>query len=168
MIDTTSLRTATFALGIGVLLGFAAVAVYLLPLNPSIVSAQLTFSQEAFASVHGQWSPLARERFRSHFAWDYGLIAGYALWGHLHGRLAPSIHRLSRHPRRLVVWLLPLAACADVMENLLHGRLVDPDQGVAADELYALAGGAASLKWALGLAFVGLAALALRRHKNAG
>jgi hypothetical protein len=160
-------RPALFVLGIVVLLTLTGLTVFLLPLEPSVVRSQFTFTGAAFEAIHRNWTPLAQSRFKSHFAADYIFILLYVIWGYLHGRHAPSVAKLPVAQRRAVAWLLPLAGLADVVENLLHSHFVASTTDAAPEWQYMLAGVAAAAKWACAVAFIVLASIAHRWHKNA-
>lgn len=160
-------RQALFALGVSVLLALVGLAVYLLPLEPSIVRSQFTFSAAAFDSVFTTWTPVAQARFKSHFYADYALILLYVSWGYLHGKYAPSAAVLSPSLRAATTWLLPLAGVADTIENLLHSQFVASTAKHLPEWSYMAAGLAATTKWSCAVTFVGLASVAHRLRKNA-
>lgn len=151
-----------FTLGMAVLLAITAIAVFLLPLEPSVVRSQFTFSSDAFDAIYKSWSPLAQARFKSHFGADYVFILLYAVWGYLYGRHALSVAKLSLTRRKVVTWLLPIAGITDVIENLFQLRFVTLSDGTAPEWQYMLAGLAATAKWLCAVTFVALASLAHR------
>lgn len=136
---------ATWGLGLLALLLFAALALFLAPLQPSVLALQFAFTPRAFGEVVHSWTPAMRERFVLHLPLDMVLLVAYGAFGYL----------LARRQRAMAAarWLLPLAALADAVENGLHAWLVAaPRLGIVWP--YGLAATAASLKWLLLLAFV--------------
>jgi len=131
--------------------------IYLAPLQPSLVALQFTFTPAAFAAVLAAWQPQGVALFRSHLPVDGFLLLSYAIFGYLLVRTSAIFDRHSAAARHKLALLLPLAACADAAENLLHWQLTAPDAS-AANWVYALAGGCSSLKW-LGLIAFAVAVL---------
>jgi hypothetical protein len=104
-------------LSLALLIGLA---VYLLPLNPSIVVLQFCFRPESFQAVMTQWQPTGVALFRSHLPVDSVLLMSYGLFGYLLSMRNTVLRRyLARRPRYLSL-LMPLAACADAVEDGLH------------------------------------------------
>ncbi len=134
---------------------FGAIGLYLLPLEPNLLALQFSFDQRAFQAVIAQWQGEALQRFKLHFWADFVLLLCYGLWGY--GLMTRS--RVARYWGQLwrnrAAWLMPLAATADALENLLQLYLLG--QAAASPLLYALAGTAALTKWLL----IGLFALFL-------
>jgi len=136
-------------------------------LDPNILHLQLTFSEDAFRAVLEAWRPEGVARFRSHFAWDYGTLASYAVFGSTAGRWVVEQVRTTGPAAMPLPWLLAVAATADFAENLLHLRFIGAASGELAPVLYVLAGTCASTKWALLLGWPLLAAFLLLRPGQA-
>lgn len=152
-------------LGAAAAVWLLALSVWLAPLSPGLVSLQLTFSADAFQRVLLSWSADDLARVRWHFVADTVLLALYACFGFLWARRSPAAQVLRRRWRLAAMLALPLAALADLTENLLHQHLLDlPAGATAAAVVYLAAGLAASLKWALCLVFA-LLAVAARRGR---
>jgi hypothetical protein len=94
--------------------------VYLMPLQPSIVALQFTFSTEAFLAVLQAWKPAGVELFRSHLAVDGVLMLCYGAFGYLLAIRTAVFGRMSSEARHKLSLMMPVAACADAMENILH------------------------------------------------
>lgn len=143
---------------------FVGLGVYLAPLQPNLVALQFTFTQVAFEQVVAQWQASGVALFRSHLPVDGFLLLCYAVFGYLLVSTSPMFASFSAATRKKMSLLLPLAACADAAENLLHWILTTPEPP-AANWVYALAGLYSSLKWLglVGFAGVVLAALFQRR-----
>lgn len=145
----------------------AGMAVWLLPLEPSLVSLQLTYSPEGFAAVYSAWSPLAKARFAAHLWLDYAFLVVYAAWGYCHATTTRSAQSLAEGTKRLMQAALPAAAVLDVIENALHQFITAAALPIAPWP-YAVAGCAATGKWLLVLGFfAGLALLAWRHRAGA-
>ncbi|MDT7515675.1 hypothetical protein [Rhodoferax mekongensis] len=160
---TTSLKLAV-VVSVLCLGGFA---VYLAPLQPSVVALQLTFTPDAFARVLQAWGPEGVQRFRHHLPIDGLLLCSYGAAGYLavaRTRFFESLKSLL-HIHGLAL-LLPAAAALDAAENLLHWVLTGADAGVtpASAAWYLAAGICASLKWAGIAAFAFATVLAWRRR----
>lgn len=142
---------------------FLGLALYLAPLEPSVVALQLTFDKISFLDVLHQWTPAGVARFRAHFVADFALLIAYGMFGYLLGQHLRATRRLAGTPSRMLVWALPLAACADAAENVLH-LLLSAEGAVAVPAMYALAGTSASAKWLLiGVFTLSLAHTLMRR-----
>lgn len=158
---------ATIAGSIALLAGcFVASTWKLAELHPNILHIQLTFSEDAFRTVLEAWGPEGVARFRSHFVWDYGTLASYAVLGNAAGRWVVERVRATGLVAMLLPWLLAAAAIADFAENLLHLRFIGAESGQLAPTLYALAGACSSTKWTLLLGWPFLAAFLLLRPSH--
>lgn len=139
-------------LGGAVLVLFAAIALYLAPLEPGVLQLQFAFTPRAFGTVMHFWPPEHLARYRAHFPWDFLLLVCYAAFGLLFVKRSPLFAVQAPAVRAAAAWLLPLAACFDAAENVLHLWLTaTPRFGVA--PVYALSASAAAAKWTLLLAF---------------
>ena len=135
---------------------------YLAPLDPGVLALQFAFTPRTFGQIVHFWSPADLARYRSHLAVDVALLLAYGLFGYLYATRAGVFAARAPAFRRVLAWLLPVAACLDALENALHWRLTEvPRFGVA--PLYALSGAASSLKWLLILGFGLLSVYALYR-----
>jgi len=141
-----------------ILVPLLGLSVYLRPLKPGIVRAQLTYSEASFREVLARWSPEALRRFRAHFVADYAFILVYAAAGWAWWQATPPTHPLGQ----LLPWLLPGAALCDVSENLLHQQFLRSAPGSLPSVVFAAAGLAASFKFALWLTFILAAAFGAR------
>ena len=143
----------------------AALGWYLAPLEPGVLALQFAFTPRAFGQIIHFWSAADLQRYRSHLPIDYVLLAAYATFGylcvtrtHLCATRAPSF-------RRVLTWLLPLAAVFDAIENALHWWLTEaPRFGMPL--VYAATATASSLKWQLLVAFALMCAYALLRAED--
>lgn len=131
---------------------FAGIALQLAPLRPGALALQFAFTARGFGEIVHWWPPDDLARYRAHFPADFALLACYGAFGWL---LAGRTRLLAGRPPAVRAWFtaaLPAAAVFDATENLLHLWLTAaPRFGVA--WAYPLAAGAASLKWALLLAY---------------
>ncbi|NMG00583.1 hypothetical protein GPA27_24690 [Aromatoleum toluolicum] len=135
---------------------------YLAPLDPGALALQFAFTPRAFGQIIHFWSPDDLARYRIHLAVDVALLLAYGLFGYLYATRAGVFAARAPAFRHVLAWLLPVAACLDALENVLHWWLTEvPRFGVA--PLYALSGGASSLKWLLILGFGLLSVYALYR-----
>lgn len=146
---------------------FAGLAVYLLPLQPSVVALQFTFDPAAFQAVLMAWRPEGVARFRHHLVPDCALLLCYGIFGYRLVRHTALCAALPTPVRGLLAWAMPLAAASDAVENALHAYLTSGVQE-AAPVLYRMAGISSSLKFALmGVFLVGVLAARLRRREGA-
>jgi len=160
-------RLATMAMSFAIFVGcFAASAWKLDKLDPNIFHLQLTFSEARFNGVLAQWGPAGVARFESHFAWDYGTLASYAVFGISAGRWVEQRAHVTGLVGPLLPWLLALAAIADLAENLLHQRFISAEIEQVAPMLFALASACASTKLVLLLSGPLLAAFLLLRRNS--
>lgn len=151
------------ALAAATALLFAAMALYTSPLDPGIPAIQFTFTEAAFRRVLDAWQDAGVARFRAHFAIDFPFLACYGALGCLLSTRTGLFRNFTRRVQSLLAAALPAAAAADAIENALHLVFLHAASPVA-PALYLAAGVAASAKWLLIAAFVGLAARALRRN----
>lgn len=147
---------------LAMLLGFA---VFLAPLKPGVVVLQLSFGSAAFTHVLQDWGPSGVELFRLHLRVDYVFMLCYGALGYLLATETELLASRSAQARRVVALLLPVAAAFDVVENLLHGKLIDLEASHP-ESMYRLAGAMASAKWALIALFVVLMVRAALRRKG--
>lgn len=141
---------------------FVAMALYTLPLDPSIPVIQFTFTEAAFRSVLNTWQAAGVARFKGHFAIDFPFLACYGALGYLLSTRTGLFRRVTQRTKALLAVSLPVAAVADALENTLHLYLLYGAAPVA-PALYCAAGVAASIKWLLIVTFVCCALHALRR-----
>jgi len=138
---------------------------YLAPLEPGALSLQFAFSPRTFGAIVHLWSPADLARYRTHLPIDALLLLAYAAFGFLVGTRTAIFAARSRRLRRTATGLLPAAAGFDALENVLHWWLTEaPRFDVPA--VYAIAAGAAVLKWLLVLGFALLCAQALLRAED--
>lgn len=139
--------------GISALVLFAGIAWHLAPLQPGILALQLAFSPRAFAEVIHTWSADDLLRYRAHLPYDCLLLACYGWFGWL---LVSRTGLFAAQPAALrpaAMWLLPLAATFDAMENAFHWWLTEvPRFGIA--WAYGVSAACAAGKWLLILAFL--------------
>jgi len=152
---------AALWLGAVAALLFAAISVWLQPLQPGVLALQLSFTPRAFAQVVHSWSADDLARFRAHLPLDALFALVYGAFGH---RLFTVLRtgRLGAWAR----WLLPLAALLDLLENALHAWLTAAPR-FDLPALYLAGGVCAALKWALVLGFGAALAWALGRSRAA-
>jgi hypothetical protein len=145
---------------------FGGLAVYLAPLQPDILALQFTFTPRAFGIVAHTWPAAHLELYRRHLPIDGLLLLAYGSFGYLLSTRTRVLSALRPLARRAVTWALPAAACFDATENALHWWLTElPRFGVPLP--YALAGGAASLKWLCIIGFGLAIAYALAASREA-
>ena len=111
---------AVWLFGIASAVLLTGLGVYLMPLQPSIVALQFAFSTEAFLAVLQAWKPAGVELFRSHLAVDGVLMLCYGAFGYLLAIRTAVFGRMSSDARHKLSLMMPVAACADAMENILH------------------------------------------------
>ncbi len=144
---------------------FAALALYLAPLEPSLVALQLTFSAQSFRQVLYAWGPEGVALFRSHLPFDGVLLLAYGAFGYLAAartRWFAAWYRGRQAPLAILL-LMPLTALADCLENTFHWFLT----GTSAPQLewlYWMSGAFASLKFAGIACFAVLAVVARIRR----
>lgn len=155
----------TAALGVFSLALLVGLGVYLAPLDPHLVALQFSFTQESFGTVLSMWGPAGVARFRSHLPVDGLLLLGYGMFGYRLAGLSPWLGVYSPANRRMLAWLLPLAALGDAGENVMHWLLTAPQAGYPA-WAYALAGACASLKWCGLLVFAAAVVWAFRKRRS--
>ncbi len=129
------------------LLLFAGLAILLAPLEPSVLQLQFAFAPRAFGQIVHTWQSEGLARYRAHFPADFALLLSYATFGYLFATRT----RLAALGGAWARWLLPAAALADALENVLHLWLTAAPR-LAIFWPYPLAAAAASCKW---LALVG-------------
>lgn len=140
----------------------AGLAWYLEPLNPGVLALQLALTPRAFGEIIHFWSPADLARYRAHLPIDFALLLAYGAFGYLFATRASVLDARAPSLRRFLKWLLPLAACFDALENVLHWWLTEvPRFGVPL--VYAVSAGSSWLKWALIVGFLLLGAYALVR-----
>ena len=148
------------ATGIAALLLFIGLAVYLLPLQPNIVALQFAFNAEAFRAILGQWGPEGVALFRSHLPVDVVLLVAYGTFGYLLTTRTTVFASYTSLVRLRISVLMPVAAVADAMEDMLHWYLIGGHLG-SAGLLVPIATAYSALKFA-GIAMFGLAVLHAR------
>jgi len=139
-------------------------------LDPSVGAIQFTFTEAAFRRILDAWGPEGRDRFATHFAYDYVFLGCFGLFGWALGKWLAE--RLDRPGwlRSLLPWIMPAAAVGDAVEDLLQQSLAAAIPGSRPALAYLLAGVAATVKWtliAVFIAFVGWAVWLVRRDRPA-
>jgi len=139
-------------------------------LDPSVGAIQFTFTEAAFRRILDAWGPEGRDRFATHFAYDYVFLGCFGLFGWALGKWLAE--RLDRPGwlRSLLPWIMPAAAVGDAVEDLLQQSLAAAIPGSRPALAYLVAGVAATVKWTLiaaFIAFVGWAAWLVRRDRPA-
>jgi hypothetical protein len=143
---------AVWLTGLAALGLVAAIAWYLAPLTPGVLSLQLAFTPKTFGEVIHFWSPEQLARFRAHLAADYALLLSYGAFGYLLASRTQLFQSLPDAVRRAASWALPVAAAFDAAENAFHLWLTEaPRFGVHLP--YLLAASCATLKWLSILAY---------------
>lgn len=140
-------------------------AVMLLPLRPNVVALQLAFTAEAFWRILDGWGDAGVALFRVHFAWDGVHPFLYGAFGALVVARTPLFDGVSTRGRRAVLWMLPVAAGCDLVENALHLHLIDQPHGTGA-MLVAVSSTFSLIKWGLAAGFA--VALAMRLVRRWG
>lgn len=149
---------STLALGVGLFC-------YLAPLDPGVLALQFAFTPRSFGQIVHFWSPADLARYRSHLPADFAFLFAYGLFGYLLATRTDVAAARAPAFRRVLSWLLPVAACFDAIENALHWWLTEmPRFGVA--PLYAASGAASSLKWLLVFGFGLMLAYAAYRAED--
>ena len=156
---------ANWTLGTVTLALFVGLGVYLAPLNPDIVTLQFTFSPVAFQAVLDAWGPEGVARYRAHLPIDGVLLLCYGALGYQLSTTTALFAPFSTAARRFLALVLPLAACGDSLENLLHWTLTAAN-GPGPAALYAVAGVSSTLKWLGIVLFLLCAMFALVRRKR--
>lgn len=153
---------AVWASGLAALALFAGLALYLSPLQPSVVALQFTYTPRAFAMVVHAWPPEDLVRYRAHLPVDGMLLVAYGAFGYLLATRTGVFAAAGGRARALAAWTMPLAAAFDAAEDVLHAWLTAaPRFGVPG--AYAISGACATAKWALLAGFAALLAAALAR-----
>jgi hypothetical protein len=133
-------------------------------LSPWHLAPQLTLSQRVFDEIVNAWRMGQKlERYRLLLYFDFLTLTSYGLGGYLWVNDTNFFDPLGAESRGVVALLLPLAALADVAENLLHLRLTSDYPTRPAAPLYFASGMASRTKFILlGLfgVMIGLAKLA--------
>lgn len=148
--------------GLTALALFAGLAWYLAPLNPGALALQFAFMPRTFGEIVHFWPPADLARYRNHLPVDFLLLAAYAVFGYFVAQRAAVFRDRSSLFRRVLGWLLPVAALFDALENTLHWWLTEaPRFGVPL--AYTVAAGASALKWLLIVVFCVLCLYAVLR-----
>jgi len=165
--DPTHLATARLLRMLGAVgaLLFAAMALYLAPLDPGILSLQFAFDETTFKAILAQWGPAGVARFRAHFVADFAFLGCYGLFGYLLASRTAFLDGLPPLAKAAGAHALPVAAVADAVENVLQWHLSAVATPAPPPALYLAAGAASSLKWLLWVAF--LSVIAVARVQNA-
>jgi hypothetical protein len=139
---------------------FIGLAVYLLPLQPSLVALQFAGNADAFQAIVAQWQPEGVALFRSHLPVDAVLLVAYGAFGYLLTKRTMVFARYTPVWQLRVAALMPVAALADVGENSLHWYLTSGhlEHGAL---LVPMATACSALKFA-GIVLFGLAVLHTR------
>jgi hypothetical protein len=141
---------------------FVTMAIFTSPLEPSIPTIQLTYTEAAFRSVLDSWGAEDLARFKAHFVIDYPFLVCYGAFGYLLSRRTRLFHSFTARTTSLLAASLPVAAAADAIENALHLYFVFGTSPMH-QAWYFAAGSAASAKWLLIVLFVSASAYGLCR-----
>lgn len=142
---------------------FALVSWQLAPLQPDALALQFAYTPRLFGTIVHAWTPEQLASYRAHLPTDALLLLGYGTLGWLLVRRTPLFAAAGAAMRRVLAWLLPLAASADAVEDGFHAWLTAaPRFGVP--WAYLASSMASSLKWALLVAFALAVAWALARQ----
>jgi len=142
---------------------FVAMAIFLSPLEPSVPAIQITFTEAAFNAILSHWQAAGVARFKAHFIIDFPFLLSYGALGFLIATRTGLLRTFSARARAVLALLLPAAAAADALENVMHLRFLFAPAPFMPWE-YLLAGTAASTKWLLTVIFVACSVLALGRN----
>lgn len=153
-----SIQSFIWATGVAALLLFVGLAIYLLPLQPNIVALQFAFNADAFRSILGQWGPEGVVLFRSHLPVDAVLLVAYGVFGYLFTTRTAWFAKYTPLWRLRISVLMPVAAIADAVEDVLHWYLTGGGYLSYVKVLVPVATAYSSLKFA-GIAMFGLAVL---------
>ncbi|WP_211169287.1 hypothetical protein [Aromatoleum toluvorans] len=150
--------------GLTALALLAGIAWYLEPLSPGALALQFAFTPRAFGWIIHSWSPADLARYRDHLPADLALLAAYGVFGYFAATRARVFGACSPSFRRVLSWLLPVAAAFGALENALHWWLTAaPRFGVPL--AYAVSAGASLLQWLLIVGFGLLSILAILRDE---
>lgn len=164
MHSNSSLR-AVWLSGLAALVLLVGLGAYLSPLRPGVLALQLTFTPAAFGTIIHHWSSADLARYRWHLPVDGFLLAAYGAFGWLLTTRTKAFAAYAPSRQRLCALLLPLAACFDAAENVLHAWLTEvPRFGMPV--VYAAAGSVALAKWLLLMLFAAVLAHALWRRER--
>lgn len=114
--------------------------------SPSILKLQFTFNEKAFQAIVGQWTDDDKAKINSHFLLDYAFLVAYGSFGYF---LALNLIQSSGLIASVALFVMPIATICDVIENLLHQKLLSAGQVSLSSKLFFAAGLFASLKWLL-------------------
>lgn len=134
----------------------------ILLLEPSILALQLAFTPETFARVVTAWGPEGLARYRAHFLFDFVHPLIYAGFGWIWVRHTALFAWTWPSTRYALGLALPVAGLCDVVENLLHWRLLDLFPDVTPTAVF-LSACLSSLKWSLASFFACAMALNVYR-----
>lgn len=123
------------------------------PLKPSIIRAQLSFTEQQFRAILDKWGPTGVERFSSHFPLDYFFLLSYAVFGFTFGSWLIPSSASSPLWKLAVQWVLPVAAVCDAVENILHQWFIRAVPNSLPKASYLVSGIASTLKWVLSCIF---------------
>lgn len=121
-------------------------------LEPSIFALQLSFTAEQFWRVVSAWGAAGVQRYMDHFPYDFLHPLVYGCMGVVWVRDTRLFEAWPAGLRRFWAWSLPVAAMCDLLENVLHIRLLTSGPG-SGSSLVLIAGAAASCKWLLAVLF---------------
>jgi hypothetical protein len=154
-----SLRPVWISGVLALVLG-AALAWYLVDLQPGVLALQLAFGPQKFGEIVHAWSPPQLLKYRQQLLADGLLLLTYAAFGYLLVVRSRVFADVGPRLKQLAKSCLPLAALFDAAENGFHWWLTEvPRFGVA--WVYAASATCALLKWALLMLFGLLLAYAL-------
>ncbi len=123
------------------------------PQTGDLLRLQLTFDQASFATIFHGWTDGEYQSYRRHFIADFAYPCAYAVF--LYNCLAAALNRLKpSHRVETVLYLPPLAAAADYVENILHLSMTEKSLLNHA-HLVPWAFAAACLKWLILTIIVG-------------
>lgn len=153
-----SIQSFIWTTGVAALLLFVGLAIYLLPLQPNIIALQFAFNADTFRAILAQWQPEGIALFRSHLPVDAVLMVAYGVFGYLLTTYTEVFAKYTPVWRLRISVVMPVAAIADAVEDVLHWYLTGGGYISYVKVLVPVATAYSSLKFA-GIAMFGLAVL---------
>lgn len=138
-------------LAAGCVILYIAMGFVLCPIGLKALWLQFTYSSRQFEAIYQPWTEPQKQRYAFHFKLDYVFLLLYGLLGYF---LATGASPLAHSPNSVIQdvapVIMPLAAAADAVENVLHQWMMRTIRIRSLPDAVALAAGVvATTKWIL-------------------
>jgi len=130
---------------------YIAMGFVLRPMGLQPLWLQFTYSCRQFEAIYRPWTELQKQRYALHFKLDYAFLLLYGPLGYF---LAIGASPLAHSPNSVIQAvapvIMPLAAAADAVENVLHQWMIRTIRTRSLPDAVVLAAGVvATTKWVL-------------------